>query len=386
MGEENNTENNHKKYAILLICILSLLLFCCIVYLLKYRFRLKYTNIDNDYVEPSRRRNGTKNFKTPEGVKPAGLRSMFSTPAPIERDIPLTKLETPLPNQGNGNRRSIGIFGKNSIDQPLLQYRPFDTQKLDDYYGIITVTDTQSGHLTVSSHSTNDYFEVVIYKYPTWTVAYAETNISELDLDFLEKGNYVIIVFAVEPVEGYFSIIAQNNRKRPVAKNHRLFQRKLANAKDENAERIIYNHICGGSSELFRISSNPAYIWPGAIFTRVETLYFSTPIETTEIFITVPSYGFIVEGANEHLGTLLHEGDSVSIYRAIAKYPWEAGGSGASKDNEKIATPPSTEHSDMVVSITVVYPNIDPDSEATISPSLRAFIFGLPTATGSHWA
>jgi hypothetical protein len=238
----------------------------------------------------------------------------------------------------------------------LFQARPFSASRPDDYFGIIEVSSRRSAVLTVNlSAKAHGYSEVVVYRYPEWTVAYADTYVTELAFDFLPHGNYTAIVYAVAPVEGVVETCRNKNRPAPAKRSHRVTNRDTADNRNASTDSVVSANAPAGSYSYNIIPSKHTNVWPGTVFTRVETINTNIDSDVTGMFISVPSYGFVVEGANKHLGSLIHEGNNTAIYRVLSSH-----------DSSKI-------------SITVVYPDMDPKS--IISPSTCLYTFKPPPSS-----
>ena len=192
---------------------------------------------------------------------------------------------------------------------------------------------------------------------------YAETNINEIPFDFLEEGTYTVVVFSVDSVIGELELTKNKNRLKPPARFHRITSSEVAEKRDENLSRVIETLSPKGTVRAIQIGSSPFTVWPGPIYTKVETLYAVVPEETVAIFGTFPSYGMIVEGAEEHLGSLAHEGNSSAVYRIISKQH-ESG-------NYRF------------VSMAIVYPDISPESPVPISPLCSLFIYTSPSTVST---
>jgi hypothetical protein len=108
---------------------------------------------------------------------------------------PLAPLE-PLPVAPNATAASRGRA--TTAPPPLAMLRPYDAENPGDYFGTVTLTSADAAEVRVSScdGETGSYFEVVVYEYPSWNVAYAETCTPVVPLDFLAHGTYAVVVFA----------------------------------------------------------------------------------------------------------------------------------------------------------------------------------------------
>lgn len=256
--------------------------------------------------------------------------------------------------------KASSVLSESFYKTPLLLSRPFNKESPGDYYGTVKITKKQSAKLTVSS---NHYFEVVIYTYPGWKVVYAETNINEIPFDFLDEGTYSVVVFSVDSIIGELEITKNTNRLKPPSRFHRITSSEVAEKRDETLSHVVDSLSPKGTVRAIHITSSPFTVWPGAVYTRVETLYAVVPEETVAIFATFPSYGMIVDGVDDHLGSLAHEGNSSAVYRIISKQH-ESG-------NYRY------------VSMTIVYPDISPDSPIPISPTCSLFIYTSPMVAQS---
>lgn len=253
-------------------------------------------------------------------------------------------------------------------DFPLLMIRSNSATNVD---GAFSLTNAMSGTLYISS--TSGVHEVVIYKYPSYEIAFAETNISEVCLNFLGVGEYICWVFSV-------SDSATANLKlhprplnisftRPLPKLHRDVLPAVAKIREDRILGAIKMFAPPHSDLILTVESQPSTIWPKPMYTRVESIFATIPDEATAIFLSVPSYGYVVNGALEHLGPIVHEIANCAIYRVVSK-PITAAGSTDNADLFMALR--NTKKS--VVSLRVVYPEISP-SCLTVSPMTKIFVF-----------
>jgi hypothetical protein len=281
--------------------------------------------------------------------------------------IPLTKLETPTAAAASLMADTVAINsetrGRSSdVALPLIMTRPFDKTNASDYYGVVEVSRTKSATLSITSPPS--YFEVVVYEYPSWDVAFAETNLSELPFDFLPEGNYATVVFSVEDgIRGELTKCANSGRKPPPARSHRSSTPSIAAARDDAIASAVAGLSSRGTNEVLRVKSSPSVIWPLPVFTRVETLYVPVPRSAVNVYVSIPSYGYVIEGRDAHLGSIIHETNYAAIYRAIPQNP------------ATINMGTEVHANNRVVSLTVVYPDIDPTNAESASPSTCLFAF-----------
>lgn len=244
-----------------------------------------------------------------------------------------------------------------SSEAPITIFRPFNQSLPSDYYGVFKVDRTNSATLIVSNSA--GYHEVVVYKYPSWEIAYAETNISEVPMDFLESGNYVVAVFSPsKEIEGALNLTKNTMRPEPKSKIHRVTSTQVAENRDIAVAASVNALNPTGTREILRMHASDLPIWPKPVYTRVQTLTTTIPPSASAIFVAVPSYGYILEGADEHLGQIVHEGNNAAIYRAATQTSGSLFGTG-----------------DRFIYITVLYPDISPTSPTLTSPTTTAFVF-----------
>ncbi len=222
-----------------------------------------------------------------------------------------------------------------------------------NFFGTFEISDRYSAVLNMTQNDgENAYNEVVVYSYPEWKVVYANTKLDEIFFDSLKPGNYCLALFSVEKVKAVFTKpIINTGKPLPLQRSHRKTSQTTHEAREASIESVVFT-TAGASSESLNVKSNPIFIWPGAVYTKVENINTQIPPNIKKLYITVPSFGFITEGSAEHIGSgnLVHEGDNTSIYRVV-------------KDK------------DGLVNLTVVYPNVDPGSEVALSPSLTLYGF-----------
>lgn len=243
----------------------------------------------------------------------------------------------------------------------LYKFRPYNPLATDDFFGIINITNRKSVKLTVyPSPQTNGYFEVVIYKYPEWRVVYSETSINELYLDFLPAGEYASIIYSIAPIEGVLETCRNNKRPKPNFKSHRLTNQHVIDLRNAANDSFISSIAPNNAEEYEIIDSKPVFMFPGTVYTRVENITtnlfdLSTTNENEsvkEAFLVLPSYGYVVEGAEKHIGALIHESNNSAIYRI--------------KNN--------TGNWNEQIKISVVYPDIDTKMTEN-SPSTNIYAF-----------
>jgi hypothetical protein len=245
---------------------------------------------------------------------------------------------------------------------PLFQARPYCPSKPDDYFGVITISSRKSATLTINlTAETHGYSEVVVYNYPEWTIVYSETGLSELPFDFLPDGTYTAIVYATAPVEGVLETCRNRKRSAPVKRVHRTTNQLVSDMRNASADSVVSALAPSGTSLVDTVQAEPVFVWPGTVFTRVETLSAVVSPDTAAIYIALPAYGFVVEGANEHLGPLIHEGNCTAIYRAVLS-PQKMSSTVNQIENR--------------IHLTVVYPNIDPTFSHNASPNTTLYVFG----------
>lgn len=280
----------------------------------------------------------------------------------------LRKLESPIAATTFRKEEitAPGVYGRGAFaSPPILMSRPYNTNAPGDYYGVVRITSNISATLSVSSQG--DYYEVVIYSYPDWTPVFSEVNITEIPFDFLEAGTYTVVVFSISPVKGEISMCKNTSRPKPFARAHRLCSEKVASLREDAITEAVSLLAPQDSIEIVRATSSPTYVWPSTVHTKIETVFTIVPDDATAIFVTVPSFGYIVEGGNEHLASIVHERAGVAIYRAVAQPPSISGGrlvEGSMDDSEC-----------RVISITAIFPNIEPESAKTGLPKLGVHVY-----------
>jgi hypothetical protein len=290
-------------------------------------------------------------------------------------EIPLVKLESPMVNSQETlsapDSGTLTITGRGKTSEsPITIFRPYNHKTPADYYGVFRVDKSSSATLVVSN--TEGYHEVVVYKYPSWEVSYAETNINEVPMDFLENGDYVIAVFSPSlEIRGTLQTAPNTSRPRPKSRVHRVTSAQIAENRDITVAASVNALAPTGTREILRVFASETSIWPKPVFTRIQTLYTPIPPTATAIFISVPSYGYVMEGADEHLGQVIHEGNNAAVYRAVARPAALAGG----KLVDATTDPTTIDSVGRVISVTVMYPDISPDSPATTSPGTAVFVF-----------
>lgn len=286
----------------------------------------------------------------------------------------LVEIVEPMTFQTLENGQTIDFLdmaaaiGRGMLARPAMTMaRPQNPNNPQDTHGIFTIDRSNSATLTVTTDG--GYHEVVCYRYPSWEVVYAETNITEVPFDFLENGNYIVHVFSTSrEIRGSLDIARNTNRPRPESRSHRVITSQVSESREEAVNASIDALAPLGTKEILRIESSETNIWPKPVYSRLQTLYSRIPDEAVAVFISVPSYGYILEGAEEHLGQLVHEGHNAAIYRAAAQHPALSGG--------RIMDSNIRETQERVISLTVLYPDINPDSPIKISPSTTMYVYG----------
>lgn len=282
---------------------------------------------------------------------------------PTSTLVPLT---TPLPSEaaaaavsaataGGGAHRKLGAAGT----PPLWIYRPYSETLPANYYGAVNISRAWSA--TVRTNS-SDYHEIVVYAYPLWEIVAATTTplSGEFSLDFLAPGTYTVAVFSPNPIEGSMQMCRNEKRSRPADKTYRVTSAETAAYRNAAAESAVASLVPVDAEQLLRISSAPTFLWPPTRYTHVETVFAVVPEAAAVAFIVVPSYGYITEGGEEHLGPMLHEGAGFAIYRGIAATL-------ESQNPESAAV--------MYISLTVAYPDISPASPVAVSPKTMVYIY-----------
>ncbi len=295
------------------------------------------------------------------------------------------------------------VFGAAASAPPvdLFVARPYSADMPNDYFGVIEITETAAA--AVHTSTTDGYFEVVVYEYPSWNIVYAETCVSELPLDFLDPGMYTVLVFSAVPASGKLVHHRRNRaRERPQPRAHRSFSRDIAMLRDDAIESVITHNAPEGHARILCQVAAPVSRWPAPVYTHMESLFVVVPPHATHMFVSLPAYGIIIEGAREHIHELVHSGDGTSIHRAVAR-PLSAAGrrpQGLETVGVETALPETgvdahrlmpiggVDHYDstsvelpenaLVVSLTVVYPDMDPKSVRDShgpSPRVALFVF-----------
>jgi len=322
------------------------------------------------------------------------LRSVRVAVDAAQRDAPPARAG----DFGETQRRLLAAArGRGPGAPPLHALRPFNKSAPSNYYGVVSVSKHESATLRVASLS---YFEVVIYSQPDWRAVFAEVNITETPLDFLPRGTYAVVVFSAgEPAKGSLEMCENRNRARPPEGARRQFDPRTSEAREEGVASTVAFAAPAGTTELLRIHSSPVHIWPAPVLTRVETVYAVVPESAVAVYVVAPAFGHIVEGEREHLAGVVHENNGAIVYRAVAQPPSLSGAesphAGDGPDAAGVfarlftnAPSPAApkraaglpEDGLRVVSLTAVYPNICPSTDARdLHPKLAVFVYAPET-------
>lgn len=236
---------------------------------------------------------------------------------------------------------------------------------------------------TISASSDSGTHEIVMYRYPSYEIAHSEPNVTELVIDFLPPGEYTCFVFAIgSAVDAKLTLrkkrTGTTTMRRPPSRIHRSTLETIAKTREARIAGIVESLAAPGSRLVFAASSAPSQMWPRPLYMRVETLSAAVPDETTELFIVVPSYGFVVSGAVEHLGPVIHESANFAIYRCVARPFTTAARSDFAflqRRRRDTAASSSTSRDDHnTINVQVVYPDMA-ISATHLSPQTRVFMF-----------
>jgi len=251
-----------------------------------------------------------------------------------------------------------GIMSTENMVNSLIVARPvFDSVGAlsdNNFFGVFEVSDEYSAVLNITETTgENTYNEIVVYSYPDWKVAYANTKVDEVFFDTLKPGKYCLALFSVEKLKSVITLPIENlGKPLPLHRPHRKTSGTNHDSREASIESVVLTTANEPISEALNVKSTPIFVWPGAVYTRVENINTVVSPNIKKLLLTVPSFGFISEGYAQHIGAgnKVHEGDNTSVYKVV------------------------TDDKNMV-NITVVYPNIDPESEVVISPSLTLYGF-----------
>lgn len=204
----------------------------------------------------------------------------------------------------------ISSSGPAHIDSCLNHYRPYNCNNSSNYYGIFKITSKNAYKLYVSS---SDYYEVCVYKYPEWEIVYAETNISEIDLDNLPLGEYTIMIHSIGEIKGSLEKTSKCNKPLPESRLH-----KKGNSELYDEVSLLYNDVSKlmGEEDLYPniqdFTSDALKSWPKNLYTREEILKINPKCD----------YIIIIASKNNNLTFCTHENcilqsDNLKAY----KYP-----------------------------------------------------------------
>lgn len=180
--------------------------------------------------------------------------------------------------------KKLSSKGQLPVDNHINHYRPYNKNDKLNYLGIFNINDNHDYVLNVTS---NDYYEVCVYKYPSWDIKYSETNIKNLHLGFLENGNYVCIVHSLGKINGYLENISKEHKIVPSSTTHINGTSSLYDKVD-----IVYEHIC---KLMKKRNLNPIDIdyssitidkWPKMVYTKIESLKINSDCNTLVIICT----------------------------------------------------------------------------------------------------
>jgi len=251
------------------------------------------------------------------------------------------------------------------------QFRPYNPEAPEDYYGVFTVSASKSATLVIDKGP--EYFEVVVYSFPDWKVVYAETNVPLIHMDFLPHGDYATVIFSIgddSNTSGFLEISRNSKRDKPASKSHRMTSKNVAKTRNDCISRIAKSAAPADASEYMCVGSSPVFMWPGSIYTRVEQITVPVPTDSLGIIVAIPSYAYIVSGADEYLGNIVHEANSIVVYKASPKFSEMTEVHGDDDDFDVVSN-----GNNSTISLTVVYPDIDPESPEPISPPTEAYVY-----------
>lgn len=274
----------------------------------------------------------------------------------VLNDVSIENYTEALTNNGNLNKTT------------LFQYRPYNEEAPEDYYGAFNITVSKS--VTLILDSTPEYYEVVVYSFPDWKIMYSETNTPVIPMDFLPVGTYAVIIFTVDdsiPTNGYLEICRNTNREKPRSKAHRQITKELNSERIKSIERTVKSLSPKDSNECISISSSPCFVWPGTVFTRIETISnIPVPEDTLSIFAVFPSYGYVVNGSEDYDMDVVHEGNSYAIYKIGKRVKTF---SDDDDETESFETFPNN------INFSIVYPDTEPLSQVVISPPSEVYFY-----------
>lgn len=367
-----------KKRVLLALLTLALVIGVCIfVYNAYASFRSKYVDWPRYELKP---------LVTPHahalGAAHTAILETASVSVKSSLMAALKDTHGPSDNEIEARRLVAAAHGRSHGAPPLKVFRPFNEQKPSNYFGTVSITRSKSATLHVTSAG---YFEVVIYSQPDWKPVFAEANIAETPLDFLAKlapatdaatkGAYAVTIFSTsDDTRGHLLFGENRERPRPAERAvRRQFDPKLTVMREEGIASTVDFVAPRGTSELLRVHASASHVWPPPVLTRVETVYAVVPENAVAVYVTIPAFGFVVEGEREHLASVVHENNGTIVYRAVAQPPFLAGGGGAVESRRDTAL--------RVVSITTVYPCVSPEvSSEDLHPKTCVYVYG-PSST-----
>lgn len=184
--------------------------------------------------------------------------------------------------------------GPNPVNDGIYHYIPL--MSTTDTMGVFKVDSQYDYILNVSSV---DYFEVCIYKYPSWKIIFSDTNIKELHLGFLSKGNYSLIVHSIDKVKGVLKQINKNKSKKPKKSLHKKGTSNLYNYVAEMYSDIATIQRNKGLRSINKdFTSNHINSWPKMKYTKIEQLEI-TPECKEAIIVCVDKNLLKIIGNNE---------------------------------------------------------------------------------------